>query len=124
MKKHFVEFPEENKRSGFYLRFIACFIILSLLELGAYHIWSSFNNQVPAESSSVLSGRSQFHGEKGCLEFTKPFGSPGSKSGLAIFIFAMLLNAGISEYIAARFTRPRDEKEAIREILRRHAKSL
>ena len=124
MKKDIVEFPEEKKRSGFYLRFITCFIILSLLELGACHIWSSFNNQVPAESSSVLASRSQFHGEKGCLEITKPFENPGSKSILAIFIIAMLLNAAISEYVAARLTRTRTEKEELQEILRRHAKSL
>ena len=114
---------EKNRKIRFILCFVCCFLLLSLLEMGTYHIWSSLKNPAPSGSAAVLSARSEFHGEKGCLEVTTPFGNLGSKSGLVIFILAMLLNAAISEYAAARLTRPHSEKEEIQEILRRHVKS-
>ena len=95
MKRHFVEFPEEKKRSGFYLRFIACFIILSLLELGAAYVWSYFTSGANAPDTVF-----------------------NSKSGDILFISAALLNAFISYAAARRADRP----ETVGELIRRRLK--
>lgn len=111
MREHLKFMPdpgEERERGRFIIRFVACFLILSLLEFGAVRIWDSLKKQ-PEETAAaeIVSPGSD----------TQDAAS-GDKSSAAIPISASLLNAIIA-YATAKMT---DRPQTIGELIRRRCK--
>ena len=111
MREHLKFMPdpgEERERGRFIIRFVACFLILSLIEFGAVRIWDSLKKH-PGETAAVETVSSGAD--------TQDTAS-GGKSSAAIPISASLLNAIIA-YAAAKMT---DRPKTVGELIRRRCK--